>query len=160
MKLPTDKIQKYIFKRLLSGEPVFYETFSEGRILFSDGVRAFVLPEQQILFDCARFTKTDAIAKLLRSIYEPNEMKITNELFAGRRGELYRKLVPADGSEGAVWIEEKFVQDFTGGLFVYFGGTSPVCVKDDTGDLIAAIMPRDIDGSLRRRDWQEDGIHA
>ena len=150
MKLPTDKIQKYIFKRLLSGEPVFYETFSEGRILFSDGVRAFVLPEQQILINCAKCTKTDVIAKQLRGIHEPSEMKITNELFSSH-GNLYRKLVPADGSEGAVWIDEKFVQDFTGGLFVYSGGISPVCVKDETGDLIAAIMPRDIDGSLRGR---------
>ena len=90
------------------------------------------------------------MAKRLRSIYEPNEMKITNELFSSH-GKLYRKLVPADGSEGAVWIEEKFVQDFTGGLFVYSGGISLVCVKDETGDLIAAIMPCDIDGSLRGR---------
>lgn len=148
MKLPIDKIQKYIFKRLLSEEPVFCETFSEGRILFSDGVRVFVLPEQQILFDCAKCTKTDAIAKQLRGFYEPNEMKITNELFLSH-GKLYRKLIPADGSEEAVWIEENFVKDFAEGVFVYSGGKSPVCIEDDSKELIAAIMPCDIDGSLR-----------
>lgn len=148
MKLPINKIQKYIFKRLLNEEPVFCETFSEGRILFSDGVRVFVLPEQQILFDCAKCTKTDAIAKQLRGFYEPNEMKITNELYESH-GKLYRKLTPADGSGGAVWIEEKFRKRFAKGVFVYSGGKSPVCIEDDSKELIAAIMPCDIDGSLR-----------
>lgn len=150
MKSPIDKIQKYIFKRLVNGEAVFCESFSEGRILISDGVRAFVLLEQDILFNRARCIETDVIAKSLRSTQGQSEMKITNELYASH-GKFYRKLIPADGSEGAVWIEEKFRKRFAKGVFVYSGGKSPVCIEDDSKELIAAIMPCDIDGSLRGR---------
>ena len=50
--------------------------------------------------------------------------------------------------------EDKFVKDYKTCLFIGEGRKKPVCVLDDYGDLLAAIMPYDTDRE-DGREWQQ-----
>ena len=151
MRCSADKIQKYIFNRLLKEEKVFYETFSTVQIIFSDGVRAFLLPKDQILFNLEKCREVNYLTKQVKSACASSTMKLTNKMCKAANRKIYRMLVSIDGSEELVWIEEDFAKNFEAYSFVYPGGKNPVCVRDHSGEFIAAIMPCDIDGSITRQ---------
>ena len=128
----------------------YYEHIEPGRVAVSDGIRIFVFEENQIMFNLEKCAETDKISEILNRT-ESYEVKPTNTLYWRTGEKLYRSLVPKSGSgeENAVWIEEDFVKRFEKFSFFYGGGATPVSVRDTADKLIAAILPCDIDGSIR-----------
>lgn len=139
------KNQKYIFERLLKGNAVSYEKLDDKRFVFTDGVRLFVFSEEQIKFDITKCAPSDKLKNVLRDVLNGSELRPTEEIRADeRKSKSYRRLLSPDGV-CSIWIEDKFVKDYKTCLFIGEGRKKPVCVLDDYGDLLAAIMPCDID---------------
>ena len=144
------KAQKYVFKRLFNGEFVIRDQIEPGRVAVSDGIWIFILEENQIIFNLEKCTKTDKISASLNSV-EPSEVKPTNSMYGAADRTIYRRLASKIGEGNDVWIEEKFVKRFAKYRFFYGGGPTPVSVRDKSDKLIAAIMPCDIYGSIRKQ---------
>ena len=142
--------QKYIFKKLFNGEFVVYEHIEPGRVAVSDGVQIFVFEENQTVFNLGKCTETDRISVILNGV-EPSEVKPTELMSRSMRGTIYRRLTSKTEEGNDVWIKEDFVKRFAKYSFFYGGGPTPVSVRDKADKLIAAIMPCDIYGSIRKQ---------
>lgn len=144
------KNQKYIFDRLLKGYPVSYYQLDDYRIAFTDGVRIFIFSKEQIKFDISKCTPSKKMKEILHDALGGHEVTPSEEIKAyNSMGKNYRKLQRNDG-QAETWVEDKFVKDYNACTFIHCGGKNPICVLDDIGDLIAAIMPCDVNGSLRK----------
>lgn len=144
----SNKNQKYIFERLLKGYAVSYQPLDEDHFVFTDGVRLFIFSKEQIKFDISKCALSDKLKEFLHGagsgrMYIPSEeIRIDDN-----KGKTYRRLTPEGGFTLPVWVEDKFIKDYKGCTFVGCGGKRPLCALDDYGDLLAAIMPCNIDGS-------------
>lgn len=149
----ANKIQKYIFGRLLNGESVYCEKLDDNRFAFSDGFRMFVLYKEQIKFDVAKCAQIEKLKEILKDALEGVEFTQSDEIRLDEiKGIQYRKLV-ANEYEFSVWVEDAFVKDYKNCTFIHRNGTHPVCAIDNYGNLIAAIMPlRETPGQC----WQKE----
>lgn len=146
------KNQKYIFGRLLKGEFVAYQPLDEDRLVFSDGVRLFVLSKEQIKFDATKCAYATNLKDVLHNALNGTEVRATEEIRdVGRSSKTYRKLT-ANGISNSVWVEDKFVKDYGGCILLYNSlyKKKPVCALDDYGELLAAIMPFDMNAISER----------
>lgn len=144
----SNKNQKYIFERLLKGYAVLYQPLDEDRFVFTDGVRLFIFTKEQIKFDISKCALSDKLQEFLCGagsgrIYTPSEeIRIDDN-----KGKTYRRLRLEGDFISPIWVEDKFIKDYKGCTFVGLGDKLPLCALDGYGELLAAIMPCNIDGS-------------
>lgn len=105
---------------------------------------------EQIKFDINKCAACDNLSGFLEGAGSGRMYTPTEEIREGGRGIAYRKLITENGVYPAVWVEDKFVKDYKDCVFIGLGGKNPLCAVDNYGDVIAAIMPFDMDKVLKR----------
>lgn len=146
--MASEQAQLYIFKRLLKGENVYFERIGEDTCAVSDGVRVYVFAAGQIKFDPNECIHLGTLSPTFADAAD-NPRYTPADAIREHKNKIIR-LMESPGRPD-VWIEDSFAKEYIYHNFTYAGGKKPVCVLDDYGNPTAAIMPIDMDGTLRDR---------
>lgn len=153
--MKINKIQKEIFALLMKEEKRLGSAkMSETETLFTDGYKAFVLPDKVINFNTAKIQIADSLKDVIKEHPGDKLLTLTNDLriLRYKDKETARKLTlpageyfeTADGRKTTeVWVNSKFLEYFENPSFYTYGHVSRIRVVEPivSQDACAVILP-------------------
>lgn len=153
--MKINKIQKEIFDHMMRESGRIYGTkISETETLYTDGFKAFVLPDKIINFNTAKIKMVDSIQDVIKENPEDKLLTITDDLriLKYQRNEMARKLICQQGEcfetkDGEkiteVWVNSKFLEYFENPQLYTYGRNMRIKVVEPrvSKDACAVILP-------------------